>query len=157
MQIGAGTLNGTNASDLLHGGSSADTLKGNGGIDLIYGANGNDILEGGSGNDFLLGGIGNDVIRAGSGNDQVKGGSGYDQFVFNLNEAGSNTIHDFEANKDVIVIDELVDNSSQMTAQTILSNAVSDGSQVTLFISNDLSINLVGIDISDLSSANFII
>jgi Ca2+-binding RTX toxin-like protein len=84
---GSGTVNGTNANDLVLGSAGIDDMTGRGGADCLIGgsgadtltgSNGVDILLGGDGNDSLLGSGGNDVLYGEAGNDTLNGGNGTD-------------------------------------------------------------------------------
>jgi serralysin len=74
------------------------TLKGVGGADTMLGSGGADSLVGGDGNDSLKGGTGADAL---------KGGAGADKFVF-VEAASGDTIQDFNANADLIQIENSV-------------------------------------------------
>jgi len=65
--IGSGTINGTNANELILGSPLADIINGKAGSDCILGGGGNDDIDGGggggaSGYDICIGGPGNDVF-----------------------------------------------------------------------------------------------
>ncbi|CZH22356.1 Poly(beta-D-mannuronate) C5 epimerase 2 [Legionella pneumophila] len=90
-----------------------DTISGGQGNDQIYGQEGNDIIDGGAGNDIIVGGTGNDTLT---------GGSGADQFVLfrghgsnDPDTAPTDTITDFEANIDKIVINGIGINITGVT------------------------------------------
>jgi Ca2+-binding RTX toxin-like protein len=61
---GAGTINGTAASELILGSSGVDTIRGNGGNDCMLGGGGNDSLRGGAGADVCIGGPGTDTFNS---------------------------------------------------------------------------------------------
>jgi Ca2+-binding RTX toxin-like protein len=86
------TLEGGAGNDMLRGGAGEDIIRGGAGNDTLYGEANNDTLEGGTGDDTLEGGTGNDTLEGGSGNDTLKGGTSDDTYLFNLSEAGHNTI-----------------------------------------------------------------
>ncbi|HFT6013089.1 TPA: type I secretion C-terminal target domain-containing protein [Legionella pneumophila] len=93
-----------------------------GGHDTISGGQGNDQIYGQEGNDIIDGGAGNDVIVGGTGNDTLTGGSGADQFVLfrghgsnDPDTAPTDTIADFEANIDKIVINGIGINITGVT------------------------------------------
>ncbi|SNS32096.1 calcium-binding protein [Tropicimonas sediminicola] len=96
LEGGAGMdqLGGGHGADVLKGGAGTDALQGNGGSDTLMGHAGDDVLDGGNGQDVLVGGLGNDTLT---------GGNGADAFVFS-GDAGTDTITDFEAGRDVIAI-----------------------------------------------------
>lgn len=75
----------------LDNGNDVAVSTGTGGVDHFIGGKGADALTGGAGADRLEGGDGNDTLT---------GGAGSDTFVFNtnLNNAGHDTITDFNAN-----------------------------------------------------------
>lgn len=66
--IGSGTINGTNANELILGSPLADTINAKAGSDCILGGGGNDNIDGGagggagSGYDICIGGPGSDVF-----------------------------------------------------------------------------------------------
>jgi len=76
--VGSGTVNGSNANDLILGGPTADSIAGGGGSDCIVGGGGNDNLRGDGGDDVILGGPGADTINGGAGYDVCYGGPGFD-------------------------------------------------------------------------------
>ncbi len=81
--------------------------------------NNNDSLTGGDGDDTLDGLTGNDTLNGGKGNDTLIGGTGNDRFLFDINtpfnsQIGVDTIQDFVAGQDKIVLDK--------TTFTALSN-----------------------------------
>jgi Ca2+-binding RTX toxin-like protein len=62
---------------------------------VITGSTGNDILSGDAGNDLLTGGLGADTLT---------GGEGKDRFRFNALDQGVDTITDFVATDDQILL-----------------------------------------------------
>jgi Ca2+-binding RTX toxin-like protein len=62
--VGAGTVTGTNASELILGSRGVDTLRGGAGADCIVGGGGNDSLRGDGGTDVCIGGPGTDTFVA---------------------------------------------------------------------------------------------
>jgi Ca2+-binding RTX toxin-like protein len=94
---------GENGDDRLVGGNGSDQLHGGNGNDVLQGNGGNDWLVGGNGDDRLSGGAGRDVLAGGAGDDQLTGGAGRDAFVFEPN-GGNDTIRDFSAGTDQIVM-----------------------------------------------------
>jgi len=75
---GSGTLNGTNANDLILGSAAADRIRGRQGADCILGGDGNDNLRGDRGGDVLLGGNGDDALWGAQGADVCDGEGGTD-------------------------------------------------------------------------------
>jgi Ca2+-binding RTX toxin-like protein len=63
LLTGNGSLNGTNADELILGGPAGQTLKGKNGDDCILGGGGNDDLQGGNGTDVCLGQGGADTFN----------------------------------------------------------------------------------------------
>ncbi|CZF79823.1 Bifunctional hemolysin/adenylate cyclase precursor [Grimontia celer] len=106
-------------NDELYGGSGDDRLEGN------YG---DDILDGGTGQDRLNGGIGDDFLNGGAGRDTLTGGLGADKFFFDSN-SGSDTVTDFNASHDILVIDSSLATSlaelniKQSGTNTLISNS----------------------------------
>ncbi len=70
----------------------------------IDGEAGNDDLLGGDGDDLLLGGAGYDMLTGGKGADVLTGGEGYDAFRYNNQNQGGDSITDFSAIDDQILI-----------------------------------------------------
>jgi Ca2+-binding RTX toxin-like protein len=88
----------------LQGSSHADNLTGDQRNNTIDGGAGDDRLAGGSGSDTLTGGEGHDWLEGGAWKDVLTGGAGNDRFYFaNAAEAGD-TITDFQAGHDKIVL-----------------------------------------------------
>jgi hypothetical protein len=117
---GDNTSNGAASSDIgrltlstpTRGTAKADGLNGTVDEDLLNALAGNDSLSGRSGNDILIGGDGNDLLNGGRGNDRLLGGSNNDRFLYDTNSAfspssvGADTIFDFDAIEDLIVLDK---------------------------------------------------
>ncbi|MFD1786634.1 beta strand repeat-containing protein [Sphingomonas floccifaciens] len=100
----------TGAIDLGAGVDLYDGSRGTIGTRVSGGA-GNDVLRGGAGIDTLSGGDGDDVLFGGNG-DQLTGGAGADRFVV----AGTATITDFEAGRDVLDLSALAPTGFALTA-----------------------------------------
>jgi Ca2+-binding RTX toxin-like protein len=79
--VGAKTIGGTKAGDVLKGTKKRDRISGRRGDDLIKGKRGRDRLAGNGGNDTLLGGKGKDRLRGGKGDDVLLGGKGKDRIA----------------------------------------------------------------------------
>ncbi|QXE91064.1 VCBS domain-containing protein [Geomonas subterranea] len=85
------------------GAQNAVTINGSSGNDVMYGTTSDgDIINGGAGNDTIVGREGNDVLSGGTGHNTFTGGAGADTFKV----SGNDTIKDFTANEDKIVIDQ---------------------------------------------------
>lgn len=113
-EAGIDLLYGGDGDDLIEGGNFGDTLIGGDGEDIIYGGVGTDRLQGGNDADILFGGDatdqlfgggGDDILYGGANNDVLAGNGGSDTFVFAAGE-GTNTIIDFSANADTLVLNE---------------------------------------------------
>jgi glucose/arabinose dehydrogenase len=107
-------VNAGDGNDTISGGSGNDKLRGGDGNDFISGGKGTDFIDGGagkdtlvcdSGNDDVHGGAGNDIFYVGAGQDRLFGDDGADQFLFSSAASGIARIADFEAGKDLIVLD----------------------------------------------------
>ena len=91
------TLRGGN--DRAFGGQGNDDINGRGGRDRLYGEDGRDVLIGGGRSDILEGGAGRDTLI---------GNTGRDTFVFTSLEHGRDIIQDFNVNKDLIDLRQIL-------------------------------------------------
>ena len=138
-------------ADTLDGGAGEDTLYGGGGDDVLFGSGGNDLVFNGAGADSVDGGDGDDTLWGGGGDDTLTGGAGADVFAFGASN-GNDTITDFDVDSDILDL-----RAAGITDASALADlAVADGQNVTLMISNTLSITLTGITISDLDELTLI-
>lgn len=133
-------------NDNALGGAGNDKISGGNGNDTLGGGSGRDNLRGGSGNDVLFGGEGNDKLSGGRGDDQLTGGAGNDVFIFGKN-TGSDTIFDFEDNRDKIDISRF-DFSSTAEA---LSHATRTGNDVVFEFGDNSTLTINNTFISALS------
>ena len=119
-------IDGTGRNDVLRGTFQAEIFRGKGGNDLIIARSGNDRIVGGKGrdevkggsgrdfiagedgNDLLIGGGKSDIIVGGKGRDTLRGGNGQDSFVFKSLNEGRDTILDFDVNKDVLDVRQIL-------------------------------------------------
>ncbi|BAY76608.1 Na-Ca exchanger/integrin-beta4 [Nostoc linckia NIES-25] len=114
-------LSANNVIENATGGTGNDTLTGNTLNNTLVGGDGNDRLQGLGGNDTLLGGNGNDTLT---------GGIGSDKYLFQSNSVfntslGIDTITDFEAGQDQIVLSKTTFNAITNTVgQTLTDFAV---------------------------------
>ncbi|SCB42669.1 serralysin [Bradyrhizobium shewense] len=91
----------------LYGGdarSYIDNANGGSGNDTIIGNQIGNLLHGGIGNDTLFGGAGDDRLYGDAGVDTLTGGAGADQFIFSGPTSGADSILDFQAGQDQLVL-----------------------------------------------------
>jgi len=141
----------------------------------IKGTNKADSLLGSAGDDVISGGRGNDWLEGGAGNDTLTGDAGHDTFVIRAN-GGHDVVTDFNVSEDVVMFDsqtgvydgmlggvfgslwdgESIYNSHGTLVCTVHSGDYNgDGVGDTLFeMSSGASLTLLGVDPSDLGSAN---
>lgn len=123
-------------NDRLAGGTAGDQLHGGNGNDVLQGNGGNDWLLGGNGNDDLNGGAGRDVLEGGAGDDQLTGGNGRDAFVFERN-GGNDTINDFNAGNDVIVLKGFTGpNGGPLTFNDLTADITQQGTDTVIDVGN---------------------
>jgi Ca2+-binding RTX toxin-like protein len=109
--------------------------------DIVYGFAGNDKLRLGAGNDTANGREGNDTINGGSGDDTLAGGIGNDSFVFsssrpfNIADLGIDTITDFQAFSDSIILDPITFNVPLTFATVTTDIAAADSSASIVYSS----------------------
>lgn len=109
----------------------------------LEGGAGNDSLTGSANDDILIGGVGNDTLIGRAGADSLTGGEGQDSFRFNNRHQGGDTITDFVAADDQILIRAagfgggLVAGSAISQDQFTLGTAATDAGNP--FIYNDVS------------------
>ncbi len=103
---GDDALTGGLLADLIGAGAGADSVIARAGNDSVAGGDGADLLDGGRGDDSLTGGEGADTLIGRRGDDSMAGGAGADQFVFarSRQEAQSDSITDFDAAEDLIIL-----------------------------------------------------
>ena len=133
---------------------NGDVLLGSGN-DVFDGADGrvNGEIDGGGGEDQIVGGEGDDRINGGSGNDTLTGGEDTDTFVFEQG-TGSDTVTDFA------FADERLDVAAFFADQgTALAAARQDGDDtvIDLDVAAGDEVRLVGVDVNDLQTDNFIV
>lgn len=100
---------GTAGNDRLNAGA-LHMMAGLAGNDRVLGTPGADHLYGNAGNDVLVGRAGADLLSGGLGSDRLTGGAGADTFVFDRRAGPGNvdTITDFDARADTIVLDDAI-------------------------------------------------
>ncbi|OUL27324.1 hypothetical protein BV378_11945 [Nostoc sp. RF31YmG] len=102
--------------NLVRGTGGNDNLQGGSGSNILQGGYGNDTLKGGSSNDILQGGEGNDVLTGGPGSDNLNGGGGNDRFVYQSFLDKGDTIQYFDAGKDLIDLNKIIDGSKFLSS-----------------------------------------
>jgi Ca2+-binding RTX toxin-like protein len=127
--------------EYLYGDAGDDVIYGNYGSDVLYGGTGNDKLYGGQDNDTLAGNSGNDTLYGNRGDDLLIGGDGSDTFM--LSGSGANKVSDFTGEGGDLI--DAADPSAVEITQT------ADG-YALLTVSDDLSIELVGVNLADFKS-----
>ena len=126
-------------NNTLNGGDDDDTLVDGLGDDTLLGGNGADILTTGAGNDYLVGGNGADIFEIDAGSEFTFTGSGHD------------TIADFGNGNDRLDLSGFdFDNFNQL-------NLVEQNGSTFIFIDENTSIQLQGVEIEDLSAEDFIL
>ena len=103
----AGTERGDQFEIVQLGTAGNDTVDATGyaAASYVNAGMGDDSLTGGEGDDFLVGGAGNDTLSGGAGVDSLLGGGGADSFVFATALGEVDTIVDFSAADDMILLD----------------------------------------------------
>lgn len=159
---GHDTLDGGSGADKLRGGTGDDNLSGGEGRDYLNAGHGDDRLDGGTGADKIVGGQGADTISGGEGNDHLWGGNWYkdgsaDTFVTSSG-SGSDMIHDFETDKDVVDLTAYGIEFSELAAHiqdkgwaTVIDLSALTGGEV-----NDRLI-LKSVSPDDLDESNFLL
>lgn len=120
-------ITGTAEDDLIYGGDGDYTVNGGDGDDQLHGGDGSDILNGEAGNDELHAGDGVtgqslNTLNGGDGDDQIHirghdtatGGDGADSFHYSTEygDGALGTITDYDAADDQIVVEHMVDETS---------------------------------------------
>jgi hypothetical protein len=90
--------------NLTLAGAAAISGTGNALANVISGNAAANTIDGGAGNDTISGGDGNDALTGGSGADRLTGGLGADSFRFVTTGEGGDTITDFVAGTDKILV-----------------------------------------------------
>ncbi len=150
-------LRGDTGSDRLNGGWGRDTLDGGEGDELLEGGWSDDVLLGGGGDDRLRGGVGDDLLDGGAGDDRMRGGLGVDTFVFN---GGADVIEDFDAGFDWWIFSRasdqvVIDIDGIEGFEELIAGAGQTGSAVTFQFSEDDSLTLRNVDMTDLEADMF--
>ncbi|MGI2260672.1 choice-of-anchor K domain-containing protein, partial [Shewanella sp. GXUN23E] len=150
----AADINGLTA-DIVNGGEGNDEIYGQSGSDILFGSDGNDVLDGGRHNDGLRGGAGDDTLIGGLGDDILRGDSGSDTFVWQAGDFGTDHVMDFNVNRDVLDLEDILQGENQNTLEDYLNFSLDNGSTI-ISIDADLngiyeqSIVLDGVDLFNL-------
>ena len=137
--------------DILNEGSLTGEVRLGAGNDRFIQISLDDVVvTGGLGNDEIIGGDGNDTLNGGGDDDLLTGGLGVDTFIFETG-AGNNTVTDFSIADDIIDVG-LVFNDFQ----EVLGAATQAGNDTLIDLGDDSSALLVGVDVSALTSNNFV-
>ncbi|MDZ8107381.1 MAG: calcium-binding protein, partial [Nostoc sp. DedQUE12a] len=117
----------SNLNLILSANNVIENTTGGTGNDILTGNTLNNTLIGGDGNDQLQGLAGNDTLLGGNGNDTLTGGIGSDKYLFQSNSAfntslGIDTITDFEAGQDQIVLSKTTFNAITNTVGQALTD-----------------------------------
>ena len=139
----------------LYGSTHDDNLRGDGAANVLWGHDGDDRLYGRDGNDVLSGMAGRDMLNGQGGDDRLFG-AGADLFVFQ-NGAGRDTIADFDVSeageridlRGVSAITDFADLTRHHLTQGTTGAVIDDGPGTT--------ITLLGVGMSDLGAANFLL
>jgi Ca2+-binding RTX toxin-like protein len=135
-----------------------NVIVGTAGSNVLSGTAGRDNIDGLDGADLILAGAGNDIITGGAGTDSMTGGAGNDVFRFGLG-SGTDTITDFDA--DPTGGQDLLDISARgITAATFATKVSITGtliSTVITFVGTTDSIRLVGVPVTAVTIADFIL
>lgn len=145
----------TTAQDIFVTNSTVSmSIFGNSGDDLIYSGSGDDRLYGGTGHDLLVGGDGDDTLMGGSSGDFYEGGAGADRYVFELADfaIGDTTelLRDFSVSEDILEF-------SGFAAQSMADIQLYDVQSIGVYgiVDNLATFYLEGVDLADLTAANF--
>jgi serralysin len=131
------------AADTIFGGDGDDEIRGVANQDLATHAP--DVLFGNDGNDTIVGGNADDRIEGGTGNDTLTGLGGADLFAFAAHESGADTITDFEAGTDKILLSG---------AATPATEDSADGAMITF---GSTTILLSGVQAADVDTGDFLL
>ena len=180
---GVDVLQGEAGNDIFDGGTGGDYVYGGTGNDTAYGRDGNDIFvmeagndtafgeegqdyfymgdgddsgNGGAGVDVFLGGAGNDVFEGGSGVDYAWGEAGNDAFLVRAG-SGVMVVNDFIAGGTDDVVRLTADTGITTFSQALAASTYYAGMNTTILtVDADTSVWLVGINRTQLTSADFV-
>lgn len=142
--------------DLLEGHGGNDTLLGGDLNDTLFGDEGNDVLDGQEGTDKLYGGPGDDLLWAGHGHDRLTGDGGLGEKgndIFGFYALGHFQISDFTLGQDRLLFDsERLGVNSIEELVSYITNTHQTAEGVTVEFGPDASIELVGINLNDITA-----
>ena len=141
-----GNVSGQNKDDTIIGGAANDSISGSGGADSLSGGDGTNTITGGAGNDTL--------ISSGEA-DTLTGGDDTDRFVVENGAAATQTVQitDFSGATNFEFID-LRDFGAMAFGDLTITNP--SGNARIVLPGGNITINLIGVDSSTLSAADFI-
>lgn len=152
----ADVLQGGSGHDMLEGQGGDDTLLGGGLNDTLFGDAGNDVLDGQDGTDKLFGGSGDDILWAGHGHDRLTGDGGLGEKgndIFGFYAMGHFQISDFTLGQDRLLFDsERLGVNSVEELVSHITNTHQTAEGVTVEFGPDASIELVGINLNDITA-----
>ncbi|HBZ30369.1 MAG TPA: hemolysin expression modulating protein [Nitrosomonas nitrosa] len=152
----ADVLQGGIGHDMLEGQGGDDTLLGGGLNDTLFGDAGNDVLDGQEGTDKLFGGPGDDILWAGHGHDRLTGDGGLGEKgndIFGFYAMGHFQISDFTLGQDRLLFDsERLGVNSVEELVSHITNTHQTAEGVTVEFGPDASIELVGINLNDITA-----
>ena len=143
---------GTTVQNLISDTLTTDILEGDEDNNGLFGFDGDDTLNGLAGADYLDGGDGNDILIGGDDDDILTGSSGSDIFEFTTSEFGNDTITDWEDGVDLIDLDALGANFSDIT---ITQNGID--AKINILGDQENTITVSGINASTLDQTDFIL
>ncbi|PTR00642.1 hemolysin type calcium-binding protein [Nitrosomonas nitrosa] len=149
-------LQGGIGHDMLEGKGGNDTLQGGGFNDTLFGDAGNDVLDGQEGTDKLYGGPGDDLLWAGHDHDRLTGDGGLGEKgndIFGFYALGHFQISDFTLGQDRLLFDsERLGVNSVEELVSHITNTHQTAEGVTVEFGPDASIELVGINLNDITA-----
>ena len=120
------------------GGEYNDTLTGNATSNRLFGGRGNDVIDGGAGADLVDGGQGADVLA---------GGAGRDCFIVRAGDSAVDTINDFVAGTDCLVLTGL---------DGVTTSFVQQGADTRVNLSNGQAVLLKNVTATGISATSLL-
>lgn len=127
-------------------------------IENVIGSPGDDIIRGDSADNIFFGTSGNDRLEGRGGDDFLVGGAGADTFVFYHNDFGEQDVIDlFEPGVDLIDLDDTeIANWNDLNASGDGDYWEQVGADVVIYSSDNDTITIQNIQLTDLGQADFI-